>query len=155
MVADYGTKALQGKPFSNHWSFIMNLPQVSADVKAVCHMMRARDQLPWEVESDSNDSKEEDVYDTGPSAVDDLRWTDDPNLRTGEYLLDPRLHIIMETHFKRRLFTKYWFPRCLSSGLGIVRMVVPSSVQDRRIVGASQSGISFMAIAGSVYGLVA
>ena len=95
MVADYGTKALQGKPFSNHWSFIMNLPQVSADVKAVCHMMRARDQLPWEVESDSNDSKEEDVYDTGPSAVDDLHWTDDPNLRTGEYLLDSGTPILL------------------------------------------------------------
>ena len=53
------------------------------------------------------------------------------------------------------LFTKCWFPRCLSFGLGIARMVVPSSVQDRHIVVVSQSGISFMAIAGSVYGLVA
>ena len=66
----------------------MNLPQVSADVKAVCHMMRARDQLPWEVEPDSNDSEEEDVYDTGPSAVDAIRYNDDPDLLTGEYLLD-------------------------------------------------------------------
>ena len=37
----------------------------------------------------------------------------------------------------------------------IVRMVVPSSVQDRPIVVVCQSGISFMATAGSVYGLVA
>ena len=34
-----------------------------------------------------SDSKEEDPNDTGPSAVDDIRLTDDPNLRTGEYLL--------------------------------------------------------------------
>ena len=95
MVADYGTKALQGKPFGNHRSFIMNLPQVDADEKAVCHMMRARDQLPWEVESDSNDSEEEDVYDTGPSAVDDLRWIDDPILRTGEYLLESGTPILL------------------------------------------------------------
>ena len=41
------------------------------------------------------DSEEEDVYDTGPRAVDDIRWTDDPNLRTGEYLLDSGTPILM------------------------------------------------------------
>ena len=62
MVADYATKALQGKSFGNQQSFIMNLPQVEqAYVKAVSHMMRARPPSP---------PSSEESEDQGPTAID-------------------------------------------------------------------------------------
>ena len=42
MVADYVTKALQGKLFINHRCTIMNLPQPKVVERALSHMMRQR-----------------------------------------------------------------------------------------------------------------
>ena len=49
MVADYVTKALQGKIFINHRCTIMNLPQLKVVERASCHMMRHY--FPWEQDS--------------------------------------------------------------------------------------------------------
>ena len=42
MHADYATKALQGKLFIDHWSFMMNQPLFEPSKRAVSHYMRER-----------------------------------------------------------------------------------------------------------------
>ena len=87
MVADYATKALQGKSFGNHRCFIMNLPQTKVAEKAVCHMMRAR--FPVDGSSEEESAAEADAVpqDTGPTVPDAERWSDDPNLQSDEAIL--------------------------------------------------------------------
>ena len=83
MVADYATKALQGKLFGNQRGFIMNLPEVKADELAACHMMRARSPSP-----ETNEEQEPQV-DAGPSFVGfDLQRMFSADLMPDEVLID-------------------------------------------------------------------